>query len=174
MDWLVEIDPLAYSPFVVYENRIKTLYLLAEKATYGMLETGLLWYRKLRADLEKQGFVFNSYNPCVANRTVENQQHTVRFHVDDVLSSHVDSKVNDSFAKWCQEKYGGLKDVEVHRGRVHQFLGMELNFSEDGVCHVKQFGHVREMISNYEVDIGEKIVATPASNHLFEKEGVDC
>ena len=46
---------------------------------------------------------------------------------------------------------------------------MELDFSEDGVCHVKQFGHVLEMISNYEVDIGEKVAPTPAFNHLFEK-----
>ena len=45
VDWLIELDPLAYLPFVVYENGVKTLYLLVEKAIYGMLEAGLLWYR---------------------------------------------------------------------------------------------------------------------------------
>ena len=59
--------------------------------------------------------------------------------------------------------------MEVHRGRVHQFLGMELDFSDEGVCHVKQFNHVGEMITNYEVDIGDKTAATPASNQLFDK-----
>ena len=105
----------------------------------------------------------------MANGVVKKQQHTVRFHVDDVLSSHVTSEVNDSFAEWCQKKYGGLKDVECHRGRIHQFLGMELDFSNQGMCHVKQFGHVKDMITNYEVDIGNKTAATPASNHLFDK-----
>ena len=101
VDWLCEIDPASYLPFVVYERGVKVLYLLVTKAIYGMLEAGLLWYRKLKVDLETQGFVFNTYDPCVANREVEKNQHTVRFHVDDVLSSRVDSKVNDSFAKWC-------------------------------------------------------------------------
>ena len=47
VDWLIELDPLAYLPFVVYENGVKTLYLLVEKAIYGMLEAGLLWYWQL-------------------------------------------------------------------------------------------------------------------------------
>ena len=54
-------------------------------------------------------------------------------------------------------------------GRVHQFLGMELDFSEEGVCHVKQFEHVSEMIKSFDVDIGPKTALTPASNHLFDK-----
>ena len=169
VDWLCEIDPASYLPFVVYERGVKVLYLLVTKAIYGMLEAGLLWYRKLKADLEEQGFVFNDYDPCVANRIVEDKQHTVRFHVDDVLSSHVDEKVNDRFAIWCQEKYGSLKEVEIRRGQIHQFLGMELDFSEDGVCKVKQFGHIEDMISMYADEIGEKIAQTPASNHLFER-----
>ena len=52
VDWLVELDPASYLPFVVYERGVKVLYLLVEKAIYGMLEADLLWYRKLRSDLE--------------------------------------------------------------------------------------------------------------------------
>ena len=66
-----------------------------------MLQAGLLRYCKLRCDLEGQDFVFNLYDPCVTNREIEKFQHMVRFHVNVVLSSHVDSKVNDTFAKWC-------------------------------------------------------------------------
>ena len=29
------------------------------------------------------GFVFNPYDPCIANRMKAGGQHTVRFHVDD-------------------------------------------------------------------------------------------
>ena len=45
VDWLCEIDPPSYLPFVVYENGVKTLYLQVLKAIYGMLKAGLLWYR---------------------------------------------------------------------------------------------------------------------------------
>ena len=42
VDWLCEIDPVSYLPFVVYENEVKTLYLWVLKAIYGMLKAGLL------------------------------------------------------------------------------------------------------------------------------------
>ena len=57
----------------------------------------LFWYKKFRKGLESVGFEFNAYDPCVANRIVDGKQHTVRFHVDDILSSHVDRNVNDEF-----------------------------------------------------------------------------
>lgn len=113
VDWLCQIDPAGYLPFVVVERGVRPLYLLVTKAIYGMLQAGLLWYCKLRCNLEEQGFIFYSYDPCVSNRMIERSQHAVRFHVNDVLSSHVNSGVNDTFAKWCQDKYGRLKDVEV-------------------------------------------------------------
>ena len=85
--------------YVVYERGVKVLYLVILKAIYGMLQAGLLWYRKFRSDLEGLGFHFNEYDPCVANRTIQNNQHTIRFHVDDVLSSHIDTTVKDKFAE---------------------------------------------------------------------------
>jgi hypothetical protein len=58
-----------------------------------------LWYKKFRGELERKGFKFNPYDPCVANRTENGSQHTLLFHVDDLKSSHKDSKVNGQFEK---------------------------------------------------------------------------
>ncbi|CAJ1945858.1 unnamed protein product [Cylindrotheca closterium] len=49
--------------------------------------------------LEAKGFVFNPYDPCVAKKVVDEKQQTIRFHVDDLMSSHMDPKVNDKFAE---------------------------------------------------------------------------
>lgn len=46
---------------------------------------------------------------------------------------------------------------------------MVLDFSCEGVFHVKQYDHVSDMIANYDVKIGDRTALTPASNHLFEK-----
>jgi len=46
----------------------KTLYVEGLQAIYGMLQVALLWYNKYTEDLEVQGFKFNPYDPCVANR----------------------------------------------------------------------------------------------------------
>ena len=106
VDALVEIAPEVYGLFVVYENGKKVLYVQVLRALYGMLIAALLWYKNFRTELESIGFVFNDYDARVANRKVKGKQQTVRFHVDDLMSSHVDSKVNDEFLKWLNKMYG--------------------------------------------------------------------
>ena len=95
-----------------------------------MLEASLLWYHELSSKLKGIGFEFNPYDACVCNRIVNKKQHTVRFHVDDILSSHVDKKVNDDFHAWLDSTFGGLKKVTVSCDNNQKFHGMELDFSE--------------------------------------------
>ena len=42
------------------------LYVRLLKALYGLLQSALLFYRKLRSKLEDFGFEVNPYDPCVA------------------------------------------------------------------------------------------------------------
>ena len=46
------------------------------------------------------GVKINPYDPCVANRFINGKQQTLTWHVDDLESSHVESKVNDEIFKW--------------------------------------------------------------------------
>ena len=70
VDLLVEIAPEIYSPFVVFENGKKVLYVQVIRALCGMLIAALLWYRQFQKDLESIGFKFNPCDSCVANRKV--------------------------------------------------------------------------------------------------------
>ena len=45
---------------------------------------------KLKADLEKKGFIINPYIPCIANATVNSTQMTVMWHVDNLKVSYAD------------------------------------------------------------------------------------
>ena len=90
---------------VVYENGKKTLYVLVLRAIYGMVQSALLFYNKLKSDLESIGFIFNPYDPCVANKMVKGKQLTVTFHVDDLKASHVDRVVVDDFIRWVDFMY---------------------------------------------------------------------
>ena len=94
---LAYCTPKVYGPFVAFENGRKVLYVQVIRALYGLLVAALLWYRQLKGDLESIGFKFNPYDPCVANRIVKGSQQTIRFHVDDLMSSHIDKRVNDKF-----------------------------------------------------------------------------
>ena len=99
VDMLVEIAPEAYKGQVIYEGKTKVLYVQVLKAIYGMLQSAMLFYKKLRKDLEEYGFVINLYDPYVANKMVNSSQHTITWHVNDLKSSHKDPKVNDEFIK---------------------------------------------------------------------------
>jgi len=47
---------------------VSVLYLEILKALYGMMVSSLLFYRKLRDDLEQLGFKVNPYDICVATK----------------------------------------------------------------------------------------------------------
>ena len=147
VDLLVKMVPDVYGPFVVLENGKKVIYVVVLKALYGMLVAALLWYKKFRADLEKTGFEFNPYDPCVANKKINGKQQTIRFHVDDVMSSHVDPRVNDKFLKWLNDKYGSYGEVKATRGPVHDYLGMTFDFSKKGEVKVSMVDYVEKIWS---------------------------
>ena len=96
VDMLVQLSPEIYGPYVVFEKQWKVIYVQMLKVIYGMLQATLLWYNKSQQELEKEGFEFNPYDPCVGNQTKNGSQHMIQFHVDDVMSSHINPKVNDN------------------------------------------------------------------------------
>ena len=69
----------------------------------------------------------------VANKIIDGKQHTVRYHADNLMGSHVNPKVNDKFLKWLDELYGHFGEVKARHGPVHNYLGMTFDFSEKGI-----------------------------------------
>ena len=112
VDLMVEMAPERYEPYVVYEKGTKVIYVQVLRALYGMLVAALLWYKKLKNDLEEIGYEFNPYDACVANKMINGKQHTLRVHVDDLMCSHVDPAVNDNFHQWLFFKYGKHNPVK--------------------------------------------------------------
>ena len=96
---------------------------------YGIIVAVLLFYNKLCVDLEKIGFDFNPYNPCVANRIKFDKQHTVIFHVEHVIPSHVKPKGDDKFKKWMNRNYGKHGEVKANRRKLHKYLGIIFEFT---------------------------------------------
>ena len=50
----------------------------------------LLFYSKLRKELEDMDFKTNPYDPYIAHKMVNGSQMTVTWHVDDLNISHKD------------------------------------------------------------------------------------
>ena len=166
VDMLLEIDE-DYEKFVTMENAQRVLYVHIRRAIYGMLMSGLLFYKKFRASIERIGYVVNPYDPCVANKMINGKQHTISWHVDDLKSSHVDPKVNDDFHKWLQREYGQVKEVTATRGPRHVYLGMTLDYSVKGEVKIDMTDYVEEMIDVFPTKLTGK-VSSPANEKLYE------
>ena len=64
-----------------------------------------LFYKKLVTSLKGNGFELNPYDPCVANKMVEDKVLTICFHVDDCKISHESTPVVDNTISWLKEDY---------------------------------------------------------------------
>ena len=64
------------------------MYVRLLRALHGIQRSTLLFYKKLRGDLEKMIFEVNPYDPCVANKMINGSQMTVPWHVDDLKVLH--------------------------------------------------------------------------------------
>ena len=175
VDLLVDISPEVYGPYVVYDRHKKALYVQVLRGLYGMLVAALLWYTDLRKDLEGKGYVFNPYDPCVANKLIDGLRHTVRFHVDDIMSSHMDPRVNDEFEKWLNQMYGSHGKVTATRGDVHEYLGMTFDFSVKGKVMIDMIAYMEAMVDDFSTKFKPSDTApSPAPENLFaEGEGED-
>ena len=112
-DMLVSIAPEVYGPYVTKDkNGNSVLYVKLLKALYGLMEASLMFYKKLRKDLEAKGFKVNPYDPCVANKMINGSQFTVVWHVDDLKLSHKDPKVVTKMIRY-------LKGLITTNGKIH-------------------------------------------------------
>ena len=111
----------------------------------------------------------NPYDPCVANKMVHGNQMTIMWHVNDVKSSHVNSKVNNSFIAWLKKEYGQIKEVKCSQGKKHNYLEMTLDYSVDGEVKINRVDYVEKMVTKFPSDSlqGSK-VSSPASENLFK------
>ena len=168
VDVLCEMDPV-YGEHVIIENKQKVLYVHITKAIYGLLASAMLFYRRFTQDLIGYGFTINPYDPCVANKQVEGKQMTVSWHVDDVKVSHVNSKHVDDFITWIKQTYGAIGDVKTTRGKIHEYLGMKLDYTVKGQVSIDMVDYVNKMIHDFPTKylIGAK-VTSPWNENLFK------
>ena len=164
---LVRIDPKLYRRYVQIERGKQVLYVELRKALYGTLKAALLFWKRLTDKLKGWGFEINPYDWCVANKTIEGKQCTILWHVDDLKISHVDPEVVTEVIGWLEGEFGAEAPLTVTRGKVHEYLGMTLDFTERGKVKFTMIDYIENMLADLPSDMDGEAV-TPAANHLFE------
>ncbi|KAG7373109.1 reverse transcriptase RNA-dependent DNA polymerase [Nitzschia inconspicua] len=168
LEILLRMEP-SYCQFVTYECGKKVLYAQLDKALYGALQSALLFWKKLTAYVvDTLGFEINPYDACVANKMINGKQCTIAWYVDDLKLSHEDpAVVEDIFAK-LQAEFGKEAPLTVTRGKVHNYLGMRIDYSVDGKVQFTMPSLVNEIITQLPASLATGPSMTPAANHLSE------
>jgi hypothetical protein len=57
--------------------------------------------------------------------------------------------------------------LSMHTGKRHNYLGMDMEFKDDGMLEVSMIAYLKDVIKQYPDEITGKAAATPAAEHLF-------
>jgi hypothetical protein len=98
----------------------------------------------------------------VFNKVFDGVQCTAVVYVDDIFISCVNAKAITDFESLLKDKF---KEITVHEGLVHSYLGMTWNFSVPGEVKVTMEGYVDEVIKISGVTGS---ACTPATEYLFD------
>ena len=96
----------------------------------------------MRVDLEGLGFKVNPYYQYVTNIDVNGKQLTVVLHVDNLKVSHKDNNVVSAFCVKMSELSGS--GTKSSWGKVHNFLGIDLDWSQDGLFIVSMTKYLQQ------------------------------
>ncbi len=150
---------------MILEKGRSGLYLRLQKALYCIMKSALLFYRKLVSELQEMGFEINPYNPCVASKTVNGTQMTIRWHVDDLMISHLSQDKIMKVVQGIKDIYGeSLAETVV---TMHDYLGMTFNYSFTKEVRINMWDYLRKVIKEFSEEI-MGVCATSASDHLFK------
>ena len=96
---------------------------------------------------------------------------TVRFYVDNCMSSNVDKKFNDDFQVWLNKMYGDHGEVKAVQGNKHDYLGMTLVFGNREV-KVDMFDYFKNMLEEFPVKFNpnDKKITSPGGIKLFKED----
>jgi hypothetical protein len=162
---MVKTAPNIYRKYVsIGPDNKPLIYVKIQKALYGCLRSALLFYLKLITDLTSDGFKINPYDHCVANKIVNGNQFTITWHMDDLKLYHMDAGEVTKTIDWMKIIYG--EDMRVSRGKKHDYLSMDLDFTNKGEVKITMIDYIKGALEEFlEVIVGT--ARTPAANHLF-------
>ena len=105
----------------------------------------------------------------MANKIDDGAQLTVVWHVDDLKVSHVDAGVVTGMSAWMQKTYerlfdDGSGDMKLKWGKMHEYLGMQLDFTVAGQVKITMFDYIQEMLEDFhKFDLSKTVSRTPAA-----------
>ena len=138
------------------------------------MNAALLAYKKLAKLFRKWDFKMNPYDAYVWDKMVNGKQFTIVFHIDDLLLSNKYPNIVTLYIRKLQQEYGSREDLTVTRGKIHEYLGMTLDFSVKLEVRFSQYDFLKKLFNSLpkSIKVGRKYTAAP--EYLFKTTDNSC
>ena len=143
------------------------VYVLCDKYIHGTMNAVLLLHKKLVKSFKNWGLTMNLHDPCVWNKVDEGSQ-LIIFHIDDLILAHSKPMITTKYIKLLDGIYGSKDPLTVTRGRIHEYLGMTIDFSMKVGVAITQYDFVKKMYKELHEDLKGAYRNTPATDFLFK------
>ena len=117
----------------------------------------------------------NPYDSCVWNRMVNGKQLTIIFHIDDLMMSHKNPNIVTLYIRKLEKEYAKRDSLTVMRGKVHEYLGMTIDFRIKLQVAFTQYDNIKKLFNDLPEDMktgGLKHTAAP--EYLFKTKDETC
>ena len=94
------------------------------------------------------GLKKHKYDLCVMNKQMNGNQCTIIWHVVDIKIFHKDQQVVTSIIIKLDEKYGNIMPLSVSRGKIHEYLGIVLDYTAHGQVKNTMYQYIHELIKH--------------------------
>ena len=98
---------------------------------------------------------------------INGKKFTIGWHMDDLKISHIDSEVVDDILNKLDERYGKEAPMVTTRGKIHDYLGMTLDYNIEGKLQITMFGYIAKIIEEFSMELDGEPTSL-AANHIFE------
>jgi hypothetical protein len=136
-----------------------------KKCLYGLKQAPRAWYEKLSAFLQELGFAPNIADPSIWIGAPYGKTIMLSLVVDDTLVTCEDESHTLRFIRTVLDRFDG------HTSFAEYYVGMKLNWQEDGTVILTQKPHIEKILKDHFPE-GVKPRSTPcAIGFVFTKKG---
>ena len=113
------------------------------KSLYGLKQAAKAWNEKLHKTLLKHGFVQGQADPCLYTKFTEQRKIFLISYVDDLIMA---SKSEEEILQ-TGEDLGRCFSL-INLGRLHHYLGIQIDQSEEGIFSISQPQYIDEVLKS--------------------------
>ena len=160
-----DLTEILIRQFPEYSNFLepnKTLIVKLDKALYGCVESGKLWYQNISKFLISIGFKQTTTDECIFQKLVNEESIHIGIYVDDFIITSTNMLLIKEVQQQLKEKYN---DITVNEGKIHTYLGMTLDFSINGEVNIGMEKYIKDILEDKKITTFLKY---PADLNLYK------